>query len=50
MLFVVSLPSLIRYHYRNYLIKSGKKKESDLPPYGDIWFEKQATELGKNIG
>ena len=44
--FIVGIPSAIRYLYREYLVKSGKKKYSDLPPYDSIWFEKTATEYG----
>lgn len=47
--FIVSIPSAIRYHYRKYLIKSGKKKFNDLPLYDAIWFEKQATDLGNKL-
>lgn len=43
--FIVSIPSAIRYWYREYLQKI--KKKTDLPPYESIWFEKQATEIGE---
>lgn len=60
MLLVICVPSLIRFHYRNYKEKSTKKKKallkitqkqyddwlSTYPSYDDIWFEHQATELG----
>ena len=47
--FVISIPSAIRYWYREYLIRSGKKKTSELPPYDSIWFEGQATRWGKKF-
>lgn len=46
--FVVSIPSAIRYWYREYLVKSGKKRYSELPSYDSMWFEGWATALGKN--
>ena len=45
--FVVSIPSAIRYWYREYLVRSGRKKYSDLPPYDAAWFEGWATNLGE---
>jgi hypothetical protein len=45
--FVVSIPSAIRYWYREYLVRSGKKKYSDLPAYDSMWFEGWATKLGQ---
>lgn len=44
--FVISIPSAIRYWYREYLVKVKKKKYSDLPDYDSIWFEGQATKIG----
>ena len=44
--FVVTIPSVIRYHYRNYLVRSGKKAYAELPPYDSVWFEGWATRLG----
>lgn len=41
--FLVSIPSVIRYHYRNHLYKKGIRPKT---AYDDIWFEGQATELG----
>lgn len=40
-LFLVGIPSSIRYNYRN--IVSNKKQ---LPPYDSIWFEGTATKYG----
>lgn len=40
---VIAIPSAIRYWYRKFLIKIGKTLKTS---YYDIWFEKQATELG----
>lgn len=45
--FVVSIPSAIRYWYREYLVKSGKKRYSELPSYDSMWFEGWATALGE---
>lgn len=42
MLFVISIPSMIRFWYREYLIKKGKT----LKPYESIWFERQASQWG----
>jgi len=41
--FVITIPSALRYHYRNY--KEGKGHS--LPPYDAFWCEKWATDLGK---
>lgn len=45
--FIVAIPSAIRYHYREYLVKYQGVKRSSLPKYDSIWFEKEATELGR---
>lgn len=42
--FVISIPSAIRYWYRKIKHKIGYKITTE---YDDIWFEGQATELGK---
>lgn len=44
--FVISIPSAIRYWYREYLVRSKKKKWSELPDYDSIWFEGDATKRG----
>lgn len=44
--FVIAIPSAIRYWYREYLVRSGKKKWSELPDYYSIWFEKDASIRG----
>lgn len=44
--FVVSIPSAVRYWYREYLVRSRKKLSWELPPYDAPWFERTATELG----
>ena len=41
--FVVGLPSVIRYWWREYLYKKGRR---DLPDYYSIWFEAQASRVG----
>ena len=48
MLILVALPSLIRSRYRAHLIKKGVDART-LPPYDSIWFEGQATRVGKEI-
>lgn len=45
--FVISLWSAIRYWYREIVVRTGKKKASELPPYESIWFEGWATRLGE---
>lgn len=47
--FIVALPSVIRFGWREYLVKSGKAYYWNLPPYDSIWFEGMATRLGKKI-
>lgn len=41
--FIVSIPSVIRFWYREYAARNGKV----LLPYDSIWFEGMATNLGK---
>ena len=41
--FLVTIPSAIRYHYRNHLYNKGIRPKT---AYDDIWFEGQATKLG----
>lgn len=43
MIFIVALPSVIRYWIR----KGKKSRGENLPAYDSAWFEGQATELGK---
>lgn len=45
--FIVMIPSVTRYWYREYLVKHKNVSRGSLPKYEEIWFEKQATELGK---
>ena len=45
-LFIVAIPSFVRYHYRNFVVATKRKKYSALPPYDAIWFENEATTLG----
>lgn len=47
MLFLVSLPSTIRFWYRRFKYYVLNKKLTTA--YEDIWFEKQATDLGYGI-
>lgn len=44
--FVVAIPSAVRYWYREWLVRSGRKKSYELPPYDSVWFEGTATSLG----
>ena len=46
-LFVVGIPSMARYWYREFLVNVKKKSYLDLPPYDSIWFEGSATKLGE---
>ena len=49
--FVIAIPSAIRYWYRQAVVYFGFKEREELPGYYDIWFERQASELGqKYIG
>lgn len=41
--FIITLPSAIRYHYRNYRSRKG----DILPPYNAFWPEQWATDLGE---
>lgn len=43
--FIVSIPSCIRYWWREYKIRKGLG--NTLPPYDRIWFEGWATRLGE---
>lgn len=42
--FIVSIPSAIRFWYREY--KKSKGEGSSLPPYDSIWIEGTATKYG----
>lgn len=42
MLFIVTIPSAIRYHYQNWRTKKGLPNKE----YDDIWFEYTATKWG----
>ena len=44
--FIVAIPSATRYWYQEIVIRLGLKKQSELPEYDSIWFEKEATDLG----
>ena len=47
--FVIAIPSAIRYHQRENMVKSGQITARELEekdPYDSIWFEGQATEWG----
>lgn len=42
--FIVAIPSFIRYHYRERLYRKGIRPKTS---YDAIWFEGQATKLGR---
>ena len=44
--FIVGLPSVIRYWWREYLWSKGRR---DLPDYYSIWFENQASKAGAKL-
>ena len=44
---VVSIMSVIRCGYRNWLYDHNREKWRKLPDYDAIWFEGQATKFGK---
>lgn len=46
-LFVVALPSVIRYWYREILYRKDRNEYNKLPPYDSIWFEHYATLWGE---
>lgn len=45
-IFLVMIPSVTRYHYRNWCEKHGRPL---ITKYDDIWFEGQATEWGTEM-
>lgn len=45
--FIVSIPSAIRYWYREF--RYSRRNVAPPTPYNSIWFEKQATEVGTNF-
>ena len=44
--FVISIPSAIRYWYRETIRRKNIEKYNSLPDYDSIWFEGQATDWG----
>lgn len=46
-IFVIAIPSFIRYHWRLYIKKTDIQMYRQLPHYDAIWFEGQATALGE---
>lgn len=46
MLLLVSGPSALRYHYRNFLHRFAPQKAKKLAPYDSVWYEAQACRLG----
>lgn len=49
MLFIVGIPSAIRYWYRELLVRSGRKKYSELAAYDSVWFEGASSTLGRKF-
>ena len=47
MIFVVIIPSVVRFWYRKYLVNTKKISRNELPSYDSIWFEGTATRLGE---
>ena len=47
--FVVSIPSMLRFWYRELAMSIGHKSLNDLPPYDAIWFEGTATSIGNEF-
>lgn len=45
-LFIVGIPSMIRYHMFGWLAKRHRKKTGSYLDYDSAWFEAQATRLG----
>lgn len=45
--FVVSIPSAIRYWYREIIYRKDRERYWKLPDYDAIWFEGQATRWGQ---
>ena len=45
--FIVSIPSAIRYWYREIIYRTNKEKYRKLPPYDSAWFEGLATKWGE---
>lgn len=46
-IFLVAIPSVIRYYYRDYCVKKhGDEENFALPAYDKIWFEGSATYIG----
>lgn len=44
--FLVAIPSVIRYWYREVIWRKDRERYFQLPKYDDIWFEGQATRWG----
>ena len=47
MIFLVVIPSVIRFWYREYLVRVKNHQYRYLPDYDSIWFEGMATKLGE---
>ena len=44
--FAIAIPSVTRYWYREWLVRSGRKKYSELPDYDSVWYEGEASKIG----
>lgn len=49
MIFVVSIPSCIRYWYREIIRRKDPEKYKQLPSYDSMWFEGWATSWGRKF-
>lgn len=47
--FIVGIPSVVRYWYREWLSYHNWKKYSELSEYDAVWYEGQASMLGRNF-
>lgn len=47
MIFLVSIPSVVRFWYRDYLYSQGKYRQT---PYDSVWFEGSASYIGLKHG
>lgn len=47
--FLVGVPSVMRYWYREYLVNVKGLRYNSLPPYDSAWYEGQATRWGNEL-
>lgn len=46
---IVTIPSVIRFWYRKFVVRFNEEKAKKLPPYDSIWFERTATKYGEKF-